>query len=320
MYISIRFLIGCAISLFALSATAQNGFPSDTSFTTHSAFIKERKKFPFIEIAQPAYPKGVSKKLDVVYSTIGKRKLRADVFYPVAKSKATYPAVILLYGGGWKSGDKSMSVPIAEQLAANGYVAVSIEYRLSPEAQYPAAVYDVKAAIRWMRVNAKKYRVDPSKIAVHGVSAGGQLAALVGTTNGLKKFEGSGGHAEQLSAVQAIIDIDGVLAFKHPESSEGKVAAEWLGGTSEEKPSTWQEASALTHAGKSTPPILFINSSTPRFHAGRDDMIKVLNAHNIYSEVHTIPDTPHPFWLFHPWFQPTMNYTISFLDKVFKGK
>ncbi|RYF88104.1 MAG: alpha/beta hydrolase, partial [Chitinophagaceae bacterium] len=136
----------------------------------------------------PAMPAGVKSKENVVYSKIGDRKLLADVYYPARKTKQGYPAVVMIFGGGWKSGDKSQNVPIAQQLAAKGYVAITIEYRLSPEAQYPAAVYDVKAAIRWLRAKAKKYNVDKSKIATLGMSAGGQLAALVGTTNGIAKF------------------------------------------------------------------------------------------------------------------------------------
>lgn len=307
------------ISLLISSvASAQRVIPKDTSFTVHSAFIKERKKYPYIEIVQPVMPKGVLGQENIVYSSAGTRKLHADVFYPAKKNKHGYPGVLLIFGGGWKSGDKSMSVPMAQRLAAEGYVAVAIEYRLSPEAQYPAAVHDIKAAIRWMRANAAKYNLDKTKIATHGVSAGGQLAALVGATNGIKKFEGKGGHTKQLSAVQAIVDIDGVLAFKHPESEEGKVAAEWLGGTYERKPQIWEEASALTHAGKNTPPILFIQSQYPRFTAGHKEMIKKLDKYGTYSEVHKIPDTPHPFWLFHPWLEPTMKYTVEFLDKVFK--
>jgi len=69
-----------------------------------------------------------------------------------------------------------------------------------------------------------------------------------------------------------------------------------------------------------TPPILFINSSLPRFHAGRDSVISILNSHGIYSEVHTLPETPHPFWLFHPWFDQTVEYATGFLDKVLKRK
>lgn len=292
--------------------------PRDTSFTVYGTYLKESKKYPFIKIAEPSLPKGVAVKQDAVYSTIGSRELHADVFYPIKESKKGYPGVVLIFGGGWRSGDKSQSVPMAQQIAAKGYVTVAVEYRLSLEAGYPAAVHDIKAAIRWLRANAKTYHLDKTKIATHGVSAGGQLAALAGSTNGLKKFEGNGGNPKQSSAVQAIVDVDGVLAFKHPESAEGAIAAQWLGGTSEEKPEVWQEASALTYAGKNTPPVLFINSSNPRFHAGRDDMIKKLEQSGIYTEVHTLPDTPHPFWFFHPWFEPTVNYTVNFLDKVFK--
>lgn len=299
-------------------AAQQNDIPGDTSFTVRSTFVKESKKRPFIKVAEPAMPKGVLCKQNVVYASIGNRKLYADVFYPAKKSAKGYPGVVMVFGGGWKSGDRSQNVPMAQQLAAKGYVAVTIDYRLSLETKYPAAVHDVKAAIRWLRANAKQYNLDASKIATLGMSAGGQLAALVGATNGNSKLEGDEGNIEQSSDVQAIIDMDGILAFHHPESAEGTVAAEWLGGTYAEKPEIWAEASALTYAGKNTPPMLFINSSNPRFHAGRDDMIKKLNAYGIYSEVHTFPDTPHPFWFFHPWFGPAVNYTVGFLDKVFK--
>lgn len=291
----------------------------DTSFTPYSTFIKERKNYPFIRLAQPEMPAGVSYKKNLVYNTVGNQKLYLDVFYPAKKNSKSYPGVLLIFGGGWKSGDRSHNIPVAQRLAAKGYVAVTADYRLSPEAKYPAAVYDLKAAVRWMRANAAIYNLDTSKIVAAGMSAGGQLAALLGTTNGIAKFEGNGGHAKYSSAVQAIVDIDGILAFHHPESAEGKAAAEWLGGTYEEKPGVWTEASPLTHAGKNTPPVLFINSSFPRFHAGRDDMIKILDSLGIYSEVHTFPDSPHPFWLFHPWFEPTVNYTVNFLDRVFKN-
>ena len=307
--------------LLPIVAAAQQGeVPRDTSFTVHSAFVKERKRYPFIQIAQVEPIKGVRLVRDVVYSTIGNRELRLDVFYPAGRKRKRYPGVLLVHGGGWRSGNKSQQAPLAQQLAARGYVAVAVEYRLSLEAPYPAAVHDLKAAVRWMRANAAALQLDPTKIAALGVSAGGQLAALLGATNGLPTFEGNGGNENQDSAVQAIIDIDGVLAFKHPESEEGAVAAMWLGGTYEEAPEVWEEASPLSHVSKHTPPTLFINSSLPRFHAGRDDMIRKLDAHGIYSQVYTLPDTPHPFWLFHPWFQPTVDYTVAFLDRVFKGK
>lgn len=282
----------------------------DTSFTVYSAYIKEKKKYPSITIAKAVLPKGVNAATNIPYVSYHERSLLLDVFYPAAvkNTRKKYPGVLLIHGGGWRSGDKSQCIPFAQQLAAAGYVAVAAEYRLSPEALYPAAMDDLNAALQWMRSHASSYQLDPDRIATLGFSAGGQLAALLGTANNEKE-------TDKAIAVQAIVDIDGILAFKHPESAEGAVAAAWLGGTYEEKPEIWKQASALNHVSKSTPPTLFINSSLPRFHAGRDDMIKKMDSLHIYTEVQTLPETPHPFWLFHPWFDPAVQYTIGFLDK-----
>ncbi|MDQ6813733.1 MAG: alpha/beta hydrolase [Bacteroidota bacterium] len=307
----------CLLVVIPNFVDAQVAVPRDTSFTVYSSYVKESKKRPYITVAEAALPPGVRQKKQLVFALVNGRKLYADIFYPVATSKKGYPGIVMIFGGGWKSGDRSQNVPIAQQLAAKGYVAMTIDYRLSPEATYPAAVYDVKAAIRWLRANGKEFGLNPKKIATLGMSAGGQLAALAGATNGRKELEGDEGNTKQQADVQAIIDIDGILAFHHPESAEGAVAAEWLGGTYAEKPAIWQAASALTYAGNTSPPMLFINSSTPRFHAGRDDMIKKLDSVGVYTEVHTLPDTPHPFWFFHPWFKATVQYCIDFLDKVF---
>ncbi|TXK36524.1 alpha/beta hydrolase [Pontibacter qinzhouensis] len=301
-----------------LAAAQQPVVPRDTSFTVHSTYLKVKPNYPFVEKVKPVLPAGVSTKTDIPYSTIGNRNLHLDIFYPTSKSRNAYPGVLLIHGGGWRSGNKSHQVPMAQQLAANGYVAVAVEYRLSLEAPYPAAMHDVKAAVRWMRANAATYGLDTTKIAALGCSSGGQMAALLGTTNGNSRLEGTGGNNSRSSAVQAIVDIDGILAFKHPESKEGEMAGWWLGGSYEENPGNWEEASALTHAGKNTGPTLFINSMHPHYHAGRDEMIQKLSKHKIYTEVHTIPDTPHPFWLLHPWFEPTFQYTLNFLNKTFR--
>src|SRR5690606_47758 len=123
---------------------------------------------------------------------------------------------------------------------------------------------------------------------------------------------------EASSEVQAIIDMDGVLAFYHPESAEGQVASEWLGGTYEQKPEVWEAASPLYLKSPVLKPILFINSQYPRFHAGRDELIAQLNENGIYSEVHTFPDSPHPFWLYDTWFESTIDIIEGFLRKTFK--
>ena len=297
----------------------------DTSFTVHSAFVKEKKRHPNITIARPALPSTVQAAYNLPYCTLGPRSLQLDVFYPKAKRRKGYPAVLFIHGGGWRSGDRSQHVPMAQQLAAKGYVTATAEYRLSTEAPYPAAVHDLKAAIRWLRANARQYPIDTTRIAVWGFSAGGQLAALVGTTNGYAPLEGTAGNTNHSSSVQAIVDVDGTLSFTHPESGESAnnkptPASFWLGGLKTEKPELWEQAGGLNHVSPQTPPIVFINSAVDRMHAGREDMIKQLDAHHIYHETHTFPDSPHSFPLFNPWFEPTLQYTTDFLNLVFRKK
>ncbi|GAB3882963.1 alpha/beta hydrolase [Spirosoma agri] len=317
------------ILVFALSATVTYAQlkptgGKDTSFTVQGSYLREKKYHPDITLADSTLPAGVRIDKAITFSTpSAERNLKLDVYARPAASGKARPAVIMVHGGGWRSGDRSHNNTLAGQLAANGFVAIPVEYRLSTEALYPAAVHDVKAAIRWIRANAKQYAIDPNRVAVLGFSAGGQLAALVGTTNQNKDFDGSGGNSGVSSAVQAIVDIDGVLAFIHPESGEGddskstSAATYWLGYSKTQRPDLWQEASALNHIDKQTPPVLFLNSSVDRMHGGRDDLIKKLNELGTYSEVHTFPDAPHTFLFFNPWFAPTLTYITEFLNRVF---
>lgn len=308
-------------------AQQKKEIPRDTSFNVRSTAVKISKQFPNAKLVDPKLPEGVNVKMNLVYTSYGDRRLHLDLFSPAKKSKKPYPTVILIHGGGWRSGDRSMEVPMAQFLASHGYVTATVEYRLSMEALYPAAVYDLKSAVRWLRANSSKFNLDSKKIAVYGCSSGGQLAALLGTTNGIKKFEGNGGNLKFSSDVQAVIDIDGVLNMVDPNESakdanpdKPSAAKLWFGASYKEKPELWKEASAINYVNEKTAPMLFVNSSLPRYHAGRDTVIQKLTQLNIYSEVHTIENTPHPFWLFHPWFDETSNYILKFLDKVFKRK
>jgi pectinesterase len=302
--------------------------PSDTTYTVRSTYVKLLKEYPTIKPVMSSLPKGVRQYDNVVYLTIkgtsfGDRKLHADVFVP--EKKGAYPALLLVHGGGWRSGDKSMNTPMAHALAARGFVVVSVEYRLSLEAKYPAAVHDLKAAIRWMRAHAREYHIDPDRIAIGGASAGGQLASLIGTTYGQQAFEGQLGYNNYSSQVQAVVDMDGLLDFTAPESlalTRNDYSADvfWLEGYCDTIPDKWRQASALHWVGQASPPFLFINSSQTRFHAGCEEMAERLNALGVYNEVHKLEGSPHSYWLFHPWFDPTVNYMEVFLNKVFAEK
>ncbi|GAA4300185.1 hypothetical protein GCM10023183_10210 [Nibribacter koreensis] len=299
---------------------------TDTSFSNASAYRQAVKKHPGIQLITEFELPSVKEKRNITYRKIGSRKLALDAFYPKKSNKEKTPAILIIHGGGWRSGHRQQHIPLAQRLADLGYASFTVEYRLSTEALYPAAVHDLKAAIRFIKANANKFNLDTSKVTVLGFSAGGELAALLGVTNKNPAFEGEKSKDKSSSTVQAVIDLDGTLSFVHPESGEGNdsksisAATYWFGFPKKDNPALWAEASPLTHAGKATPPFLFINSSVDRMHAGRDDFRKVLDQFNTYSEVHTFQDAPHTFPLFNPWFEPTLRHIDDFLKKVFSEK
>lgn len=322
IFLTIWFTI---LLIFDASSQDRSGITnaSDTSYANWTAYQKELKYHPHITLVEKEKLPGVEEKNSITYCTVDGRALRLDVFYPSKKTRTKKTAIIMIHGGGWRSGNRFQHHALAQRLAVLGYTVFTPEYRLSTDALYPAAVYDIKAAVNWVRANTRKYKIDADKIAIAGFSAGGQLAALVGNTNGNSDFEGNACNRNVSSDVNAIIDLDGTLSFVHPESGEGddsrkkSAATLWFGYSKEENPDLWKAASPLTYAGKNSVPTLFINSSVSRMHAGRDDYMKVLDENNIYNEVHTFESSPHSFILFNPWLAPTVSYIDDFLKKIF---
>jgi pectinesterase len=247
-----------------------------------------------------------------------------DIYKPSASEEEKFTGILCVHGGGWASGDRSLLAPLAMELANQGYIAATVEYRLSPEALYPAGIIDVKSAIIWLKENAGTYKLDINHIVILGTSAGATIASLVGNTPCHPLYQTPEGDTLYISdQVRAIINIDGILDFTDPAESgkdldpeKPSAAARWLGATYAEDPDLWIEASPLTYAGRHTPPTLFINSSIPRFHAGRDDYISIVSAFGIRTFICTIPDSPHSFWLFNPWFDRTVEEILKFLKTV----
>jgi len=316
-------LIFCITTVNAQHYRMHPDIPTDSSYNLADQVIKMTPKYPFIQLAVPRTTDSVKVYENVVYETFGKRELHADVFLPTYRTGAKIPVVVLVHGGGWRSGNKDMERYMASVYARNGFAAVCVEYRLSMEALYPAAVQDIKTAVRWVRFSARRYGLDPSRVAIHGESAGGQLASLIGSMNApFPKYQ-TQAYAKYSDIVQAVVDVDGVQAFLHPVSSEngdksGKPGAGtlWFGVSSAVDSTLWIEASALTHVGPQSAPFLYVRSSIPRFTAGYVEMMRTLSANGIYCEEHLLEGTPHSFWLFHPWVDATMDYAVRFLKKV----
>lgn len=278
--------------------------PNASPYTNEATYEKFKKKYPFITPLNRPVPSNIIVEKDVEYSNVNGLSLKADIYYPKDQSKK-YPGIAMVHGGGWISGSKENEKFMAQELASRGYVAIAVGYRLSEVAKYPAAINDVNNAIEFLKKNRKKYAVDTKKMAILGESAGAQIATLVGV-----KSKGK---------IKAIVNVDGVVSFIHEESGkEGTYDAFWLGYANKDNPEIWKDASPLEFVDKKTPPTLFINSSQPRFHAGRDDMMKKLKSYGTFTEFHEIKDTPHSFWSAEPWFTETLNLTVDFLDKTLK--
>ncbi len=322
-----KFYCICTFVILGLVSKAQStaGITGvrDTSYNLQNEYNKQVKNYSFISVPFLFFTGHISVQQNILFSETRERNLRLDIYYPKEDHSTKRTAIIFLHGGGWRSGNKEMHSPLLQRLADRGFVCIAPEYRLSTEALYPAGVYDVKTAIRWARKNASKYNIDINKIVIAGHSAGGELAAFAGATNNNSLFEGNGEYKKYSSVVNAVIDLDGTLAFIHPESGEGddskktSSATYWFGYSKTENPDLWKQAAPLTWVGKHMPPTQFINSGVARMHAGREDFIKVLKEDNIYSEVKSFEGSPHSFIFFDPWFDSTVHYMDKFLMKIF---
>jgi acetyl esterase/lipase len=204
-----------------------------------------------------------SVKKDIVYADAGGKKLLLDLYMP-SGTKDPY-LIVWIHGGAWRSGSKE-SPPLG--LVSAGYALASINYRLSEEAVFPAMIHDIKAAIRFLRGNAKKYGYRPDKIIIWGSSAGGHLAALVGTTNNDKALEGTlGNYLTESSSVQVILDFYGPTNFltilkqstTHGVSVRAPALKLLLGKPVEEVPELAKQASPVYQVDASDPPLLIVH-------------------------------------------------------------
>src|SRR5262245_40147281 len=148
---------------------------------------------------------------DVVYGKGDDQDLLLDLVRP--EGEGPFPAVLCIHGGGWKSGRRQDLDKLTELLVSHGFAAATVSYRLTNKAKFPAQIEDCKAAVRWLRANAKKLDLDANAIGAIGFSAGGHLACLLGAADKNAGLEGNGGNSEQSSKVQAVVSFFGPTDF-----------------------------------------------------------------------------------------------------------
>jgi acetyl esterase/lipase len=201
---------------------------------------------------------------DLVYKRVNGTVLTLDLYRP-AEVSDPLPVIIWIHGGGWRSGGKGRCPAAA--LVSDGYAVASIGYRLTSAAPFPAQIEDCKAAVRWLRANASTYHLDPDHIGAWGMSAGGHLAALLGTSGGVPELEGSGDNRQYSSRVQAVCDVAGPadlsamtnLGPKRMFAIEGL-----LGGPLEKETAKAIAASPIHYVSKDDPPFLIVHGEADR--------------------------------------------------------
>jgi acetyl esterase/lipase len=270
---------------------------------------------------QPAaVPDSILADRNVEYSAVGGRQTM-DILRPRETSDRPRPAVLLVHGGGFRAGAKESYIPLAIKLAKHGYIAATANYRLSPRNQFPAAVEDVKAAVRFLRANAEKYQIDPQHIGALGGSAGGHLALMLGLTAGVEEFEGSGPNRNQSSSVQCVVDYYGPTDFTQSYSKSvdaAEVLPKFLGGDLSHERLIHLRASPLNWVTPNAAPVLAIHGTNDTYVAYEQSLwiVDRLIAAGVPAELETISGAGHGFRDADA--QRADDRAIAWLDKYLK--
>jgi acetyl esterase/lipase len=217
---------------------------------------------------RPNLPEGTKLHANLEYVHGGHERQRLDLYVP-ATADTPLPVIVWVHGGAWMAGSKDGDIP-ALPFVAKEYAVASINYRLSQHSVFPAQIEDCKAAIRWLRANAKTYNLNPERIGVWGASAGGHLVALLGTSGGTEDGQDKAANVDQSSRVQAVVDFFGPTDFlqmdahalpgtrmKHDPSSSPE--SRLVGGAIQENAEKVERANPVKYVTKDAPPFLIVH-------------------------------------------------------------
>lgn len=297
-------LIAAACLTLGACQSTDNLLRVDDGYTVSQRYGAHKAEFPEISWPTLSVVTGQTIQFDLPYKEVPGRTLHLDIFSPPA-DLSNGSAIVLVHGGGWRSGNKSHFYLLANLLAQRGYTVLLPEYRLSVEAPYPAGVIDVADAVAWAMEHSSEYGYDAGRVALGGGSSGGQMAALVAYAADTPLYRPP---ATPPQAPFAMVDLDGVLDFTTPlalsfenKMKDKSVAGLWLEGAYEKQTARWKEASAATHVDAASPPTLIISSGQNRFTAGREAVLARLTELGIRNQFVEFDDVLHTFWLFEPY-------------------
>src|SRR5579872_5779829 len=224
------------------------------------AFVRRRPGGPGVPGQALRVPDTIKAEFDIPYAATENRRQQLDRYLPRRpQNDKPLPVVVFIHGGAWQNGDKRGGFGTVRPLVETGkYAGVSVGYRLSGEAIWPAQIHDCKAAIRWLKANARKYNLDPDRIGVTGTSAGGHLVAMLGTSGDVAVLEGNlGEHASVSSRVACVVDEFGLtelLAMGGSHDNANSPESRLVGGAIQDNQDAARNASPTTYVSKDDPP------------------------------------------------------------------
>jgi acetyl esterase/lipase len=245
-----------------------------------------------------------------------------DLAMPKDSKAKLRPVIVVIHGGGWLEGDKSsFSTPENRppgniiDFAKLGFVAATINYRLSKDAAFPAALDDCKCAVRWLRANAEKYRINPDAIGAWGNSAGGHLALMLGMVNDDPQRTDDGPYREQSSRVQAVVSDSGPidLLYQHEHNQIRTAIEQFMAGPpNDSRANFYKSASPINHISARTPPLMLIygEADTQVGAETADRFVDALRLAGVkdvsYHRLGTVDHCPHSL-IRVPWLVPAVN-------------
>ncbi|NOY37368.1 MAG: alpha/beta hydrolase [Chlorobi bacterium] len=239
---------------------------------------------------KPTVPEDIDVFKDIVYKQVDTTSLKLDI-YKLKNIKTPAPVLIFIHGGGWSKGQRSDYLPYLIDFANKGYITVTVSYRLSGTAHFPAAVEDVKCAVRWIKAHAACYDINPDKVALIGGSAGGHLAMMVGYS-GENAF--SRDCADTVSAkVQVVVDLYGPVDLTTEYAQNRHECLSFLGKTYREDPDLYAAASPRFHITPGDPPTLI-------FHGTIDNLVPVSQADSLHKWL-DMAGVPNRFYKLKGW-------------------
>ena len=249
--------------------------------------------------AQSKVPDSVTWQPGIEYTNPDDQHLQLNLASPKT-GDGPFPTVLCIHGGGFRAGKRESYDALCIKLAERGFVAATVTYRLAPKYQFPAAIHDTKAAVRWLRANAAKYKINPDKIGVTGGSAGGHLAQFLAVTRDVPEFEGTGGNRDQSSHVACVVNVYGPSDFT---KSYGKsvdaheVLPLWLGGNLETARTQHIRSSPLYWVTPNAAPTLCIHGTEDKYVAHEQAvwMVDKLKAATVAAELLTLEGAGHGF-------------------------